>query len=112
MLGPHVDVPVDLTLLASEASTCHVRDIRGGTFPHEPGEDEALGGSGARVAMPWMVSNTCCLKVEGTTGLKTPVLMSLRRGWASTYCVLRCRLDLARKAATSGHTSWAAARRQ
>ena len=62
-------------------------------------------------AMPWIVSNTCCLKVAGTTGLKTPVLMSPRRGWPSTCCVLKCRLDSARKAATSGHTRWAAARR-
>ena len=49
VFGPHVDMPVDLTLQASEARTCHVSHIRGGTFPHEPGEDELLGGLGARV---------------------------------------------------------------
>ena len=39
-----MDVPVNLTLLAGEASTCHGGHVRGGTFPYEPGEDETLGG--------------------------------------------------------------------
>ena len=49
VLGPHVDVLVYLTLLASEACACHVSHIRGGTFPYEPGENEPLGGPRARV---------------------------------------------------------------
>ena len=49
VLSPHVDVPVNLTLLAGEASTCHGGHVRGGTFPYESGEDETLGGPRARV---------------------------------------------------------------
>ena len=49
VLRPHVDVPVNLTLLAGEASTCHGGHVRGNAFPYEPGEDETLGGLRARV---------------------------------------------------------------
>ena len=49
VLGPHVDVPENFTLLAGEAGTCHGGHVRGGTCPYEPGEDETLGGPRARV---------------------------------------------------------------
>ncbi len=49
VLGQHVDMPVNFTLLTGEAGTCHGGHVRGGTLPYEPGEDETLGGPRARV---------------------------------------------------------------
>ena len=49
MWGPHMDVPVNLTLLAGQACVGHGGHIRRCMFPYKPREDEASGGPRARV---------------------------------------------------------------
>ena len=64
-----------------------------------------FGGLHVRVGVLWIVSKTCCLKDWGTTGLKVPRMERL-----SMCCVLKCRLELAQRAATSKYNNWSAAK--
>ena len=49
MLGSHVDVPGDLTLLASQAHAGHGGHISSCMFPYIPGQNETSGGPRVRV---------------------------------------------------------------
>ena len=49
MLGLHVDVPGDLTLLASQARAGHGGHISSCMFPYIPGQTETSGGPRVRV---------------------------------------------------------------
>jgi hypothetical protein len=97
---------VDLGPLAAQASLRPGGDIRGETFPHIPGGDEAAGRSPARVGGSMEMFENLSPKVPGHQRAEGAMDESPMRSRSPTFCVMMHSPGLEQRACTWGQRIW------